>query len=316
MKARDVISHISNDMTCVPGQGWVHDGCGIISGFDDPARLVRFLYRHYYLGISLGENGAGAEQNSPTTIVAREDKDIVARLQAAVPAPFYQSRHWQSVKRHGQTHVVVKKGIHLSVADHELTPEPGKNHKVTLNMPTSRRYASPGFFAAYSACGPADHNLPVDRVYVNVAPTAAPAMLAFILNWAEKLRLPLTVKVANNGAGYDRCDTLVAYFPRAEFRPRHEALFAVMEGIEGGIRPAVPAFAAQVLAGVAWAEDPASDGYGKAGFGMHRCSLIATAFERAGQARKTSPPDLERYVLQVWSEAGLDVNTPHLSPKG
>jgi hypothetical protein len=314
MNARDVIAQISQDMRFIIGQGWVHHGCGEV-GQPDSTSLTRFLYCYYYLGISEQSKKSEPERNIPIKIVDREDEVFANKLQSAVPSYFYPSRHWCRIKSSGESHILTQNGIHLSVQAHELEFEPGKPEQFTVKMPTIRRYASAGFFAAYSAYGPADHTTPLDRVYVNVSSTTASDMLALVLEWGEEQQLPMTVKVVNDETNYDRCDTFVAYLPRVEFRASQASLYDEINSSQHELRLTTPAFTKRISPGLAWAEDPETDGFGRSSFGMHRCSLIARAIEKSRITGKLSCDDLECSILEAWNDFGLDLDQPHLSPQ-
>lgn len=313
MNMRKLVVEIDQDMYCDPDKGWIHRQIGEVARLGDQRQLTSFLYRYYYQGLR-GSNYHHPRPHGPTIrlIESLEDEALADRLAAALPSSFYYCPGWRLVTRTSDTAVVERQGIQLSVTKHEWRQDAPDAQTVSVRMPTDRRYASPGFFTGFSAYGIPDKTSGQDRVYVNIEEKEAVPVFRGILQWAETNHLPAIVKVINSPARYARYDTLIAYFPRASIQGLRSSLVKEILSLDLPLRKSTPAFTCKIRNGISWAQDPTSDGLGTAlGFGMHRCSVIASGLE---QGRLTGVDQFEHMMLNEWVSTGLDLNKPHLSP--
>lgn len=310
MTARDVIADIADDLKFDSQVGWVHARAGGIASADDTSKLVSFLYRYYYQGLTAPlrhQSGVVSVQ----TIESMENKELVARFADELPAADYASAGWRVISAQNGHVLVERRGVHLLLegADHTEGGQIGR--VISIRMPSSRPYASPGFFTGFGSMGPPGKEEKLDRVYFNVGVKSAPYLFGWIFRWADARALPVTVKVINAPDNYDRRDCLVAYFPRDEFEKCREILTEEATGLELSWGCSVPAFTRKMHPGIAWAQDPGSVGTGQRGFGMHRCAVIANGLNRS---RKEGRQSLQQGIVQEWEKAGLDLDRPHLSP--
>lgn len=311
MNARSIIQTISRDLKYAQHKGWIHAETGVIARPDTPGKLTSFLYRHYYLGVPDLRSVEETQTGGLTSIANVEDPDFAADLANAVSVRRYASRNWEVVQQGNGSVIIERDGIVLSARKGQWSSDTDNDGAVIVQMPTARRYASPGFFTVFSALGPSQKGVKLDRLYVNVSQRSAPQLLGTMISWASRQNMAATIKVANAAGGFSRRDTLVAYMPREAFRPQRQALIKAILGNEPQLRAGTPAFTEYLRDGISWAEDPISDGCGPTGFGMHRCGLIARGLENA---RRSSPDQAELSILTAWQAAGLDIDAPHLSP--
>ena len=313
MSIRKLALEIERDMNCDPDKGWIHRQIGTVAGLDDQPRLTSFLYRYYYQGL----RDSSHHHHRPYSTAARlieslEDKALVDQLTATLPSSFYYSPNWRLVIQNNDTAIVDRRGIQLSVTDDEWRQDASHEQTVSVRMPTSRRYASPGFFTGVSSCGIPDKNVGRDRFYVNMEEDAAVPVFRCILLWAGANDLPAIVKILNSPAHYTRRDTLIAYFPRASIQDLQESFVNEILSLDPPLKKSIPAFTRKIRNGISWAQDPASDGLGTGvGFGMHRCSVIARGLERA---RLAATDQFKHMIVDEWVATGLDLDNPHLSP--
>ncbi len=310
MSVRDLVSHIVDDFRFDPNAGWIHARAGGVASADEVSKLVTFLYRYYYQGLTHPARYQ-SDAAEAKTIKSLENRDLVARFVAELPAADYSSAGWRIVSRQNKYILVERKGIQLTLADTGHTEGGQIDETVCIRMPSSRPYASPGFFTGFGSLGPAGKDEKLDRIYFNVDVNSAPALFGWILRWADAKALPVTVKAINAPGNYDRRDCIVAYFPRARFQDIRAVLGEEVAGLDLSFKPEVPAFTCKMHRGIAWAQDPGSDGAGQTSFGMHRCSVIANGLsqDRAAGARA-----LQLGILQHWEKSGLNLDRPHLSP--
>lgn len=310
MSARDVIADIADDLRFDSQVGWVHARAGGIASADDTLKLVSFLYRYYYQGLTdplRHQSGVAGVQ----TIESMENKELVARFAGELPAADYASAGWRVVSAQNRHVLVERRGVQLRLEGAEHTEGGEIGRVISIRMPSSRPYASPGFYTGFGSLGPPGKDEKLDRVYFNVDVTSAPVLFGWILRWADARALAVTVKVINAPDNYDRRDCLVAYFPRDEFEKCREILGEEAARLELSWGCSVPAFTRKMHTGIAWAQDPGSFGAGQRGFGMHRCTVVANGLNRSGKA---GPQTLQQGILQEWERAGLDLDRPHLSP--
>lgn len=311
MKTSDLISKISKEVWHEPGSGWVHDGIRPGQSGEIITNLPYFLYQSYYLGLRKVTTSANKFYGKMTAIAEREDKQFASELEQMLAGQYYKSTGWRIVSRQGTSAIIERNGIVLSATSGEWLPETASKSMVTVDMPTARRYASPGFFSACGTLAPPDKTERLDRLYINVAQNDAATLFAKVLELASAMETAITAKVANTANAYDRCDTLVAYLPRRFFQQNLAEFVDRLNLANLKVRPTSPAFTKQLKKGVSWAQDPLSDGCGPLGFGMHRCRIIAQGMEKASAK---GHQEIEESILQEWQISGLDVDAPHLSP--
>lgn len=312
MTIRKLVAEIDRDMYCDPDKGWIHQQIGAVAGLDDQRRLTSFLYRYYYQGLRDSNHHPPALGTAARSIESLEDTALANQFAAALPSPFYNCPGWRLVTRNNDAVIVERQGVQLSVANHEWHQDIACEQAVFVRMPTGRRYASPGFFTGFSACGKPDKTDGQDRFYVNIDEEAAVPVFQCILQWAGENHLPATVKVINSPNRYARRDPLIAYFSRTSIQDLQKSLVNEILSLDLPLRKSVPAFTCKIRQGISWAQDPASDGLGTGlGFGMHRCSVIARGLERS---RLAGTDQFEHLLVDEWVSTGLDLDKPHLSP--
>lgn len=313
MNTRTLISQICRAITFSSKRGWHHGFFGLVAPNDELRHLTRFLYEYYYLGLPKNRVKLHTNVGQFRSLASYEAQKFTDKLRSAVPHAYFDSHDWKQLDICAGKMIVEQNGVQLSLEEGQWKVGSRKG-TVTVHMPTERRYASPGFFTAFSSSGPPCSDVKIDRLYVNVAACDADRVMGRVLLWASKNGLNAIAKVANNRSSYDRSDPFVAYFPRAQFRPQRAALIAELMSRHYRLRPVVPAFTCCLGEGLSWAEDPASDGLGHVGFGMHRCSFIARALDFTRKNQCSNPGDIEKEVLLFLQNAGLDVDCPHRSP--
>lgn len=297
-----VIDNIIADLEAVSA-GWKHKQCGIIARLKDKQSLTRFLYTRYYLGITKENNWA------PTKPVwATEDKTLVTHIRENLEDEYFVDDGWTIELEAHETTVVSKNGVSIAAQLDEIKNR--DQQSCSLRLPCTRPYASPGFFTFCNRHGPADFRSPVTRFYISVKADASALLAGELQSCFSKATLPVTIKVANNRLGYDRPDTITVYAPRTASPSLQNRLKCLITRHSADVYDRTPAFTAKVCKGLAWADDPLSDGLSRLSFGMHRCSLIADALITA---EETGAPYLVT-ISEQWRKTGLDLKAPHLSP--
>ena len=148
----------------------------------------------------------------------------------------------------------------------------------------------------------------LDRLYLHVTPPGARALPEAVLAGAERAGLTATLKVLDDEAAYDRCDSAVLYVPRAA---RQEALGLARRialGLEASMRRQVPALTLPIAPGVGFAEDPG----GAASFGGDRCARLAEALIALKPDGSRPPPSLLGELADGLASRGVSAGAPYL----
>lgn len=315
MTTEELFAKIAAEIRFDEADGWRHERYGLFAETGECEHLIWLLYHHYYLGRALAPGWQTVRLYAQTAIKDKEDRELADALDAARPDKSYESAGWRLLSNNDGEALVARSGVELCIRPEEWRHDPNKNGDAIVLMPTVRRYASNGYFAAFSRFGPAVTQQGINRLYVNIGVDDAPTAMRGFLALAGDLGLPMTVKVANAPLSYDRCDTLVVYLCRADFDAHSSALQEWMRPSGCRLRERVPAFTATLAPGFAWAEDPASDGLEQQSFGMHRCRVIGTALAGSERSGRQAPADLMDLMVEAWQAAGLDLAHPYLSPR-
>ena len=116
--------------------------------------------------------------------------------------------------------------------------------------------------------------------------------------------------MANDPRLYDRCDSAVVYFPRADALRARKMLRGLHAAVAERLGPQVPAFTRRLAGGVGLAEDPG----GGLSFGQSRCHLLADGLIRAHERGATAVASRVDVVRETFEEQGLDPDAPYLNP--
>jgi len=309
MNIPPIIKKICEELTVHEGY-WHHAQFGSVAYISNLETLTQFLYKTYYLG-----NIKSDTDSPPTASQIRDHEDPIYTntIISCIPYETYFSNGWNFFSKSKNGITVEKQGLKLLVRDADIHENSEGNY--ILKMPAVRRYASLGYLTAYGEFGPANPQQGIDRLYINTTAKSADAVLSKTLEWASNAQTPITIKTANSSSGYLRYDSTVAYLPRTKFRQVRNHLIEILQDQTIKILNATPAFTASLAPGIAWAEDPNSDGLGQLSFGMHRCRMTAGALCKLNQDTILQPQEWGAVIKREWAAQGFDLNTPHLSPK-
>ena len=182
---------------------------------------------------------------------------------------------------------------------------------VHIRVPKEHLWLAPGFYTALS-------DAPVDlesaravlRVYWNVTPTGAPALMRALTTRLNASEVPFRLKIADHPFRLDRCDAAVLYLPGGSFEAMRATLLGVAAELTGHLRPSIPAFTLELASGVGLAEH---DG-GAVSFGTVRCQLLAQAIVRAHQRGVTELDERIAVVAERFAEQGIQIDAPYREP--
>jgi hypothetical protein len=182
---------------------------------------------------------------------------------------------------------------------------------VQIRVPKEHLWLAPGFYTALSdATVDVESARAILRVYWNVTPSGAPALMRALTTRLNASEVPFRLKIADHPFRLDRCDAAVLYLPGASFEAVRSTLLGVAGELAPHLRPSIPAFTLELAPGAALAEH---DG-GAASFGTVRCQLLAEAIVRAHHRGVTELSERIAVVAECFAEGGVKIDAPYREP--
>lgn len=221
---------------------------------------------------------------------------------------------WTYMGRSGDSHLVRSREIDFSASEAGIRPKRGDalsvGSDVEVLVPADRWSLSPGFmlFDGERRLRPRSAGIRRTRLYLDLDVENARRVIGLCRRFNE-VRLPFTLKVAGHPDAYDRCDTVILFVERDDYRRASELL--VEEATGSGItpRPPVPAFTRRLAPGIAVADDP----HVAESFGESRCRLLAAGIVRAQDSGGTLESRLGE-VERTFLAEGVTLDSAHLEP--
>lgn len=243
------------------------------------------------------------------------DRRFARALSAANAGTGATERGWRLVGPDGDRLVVERLGLSLWADPDDVVPEgpgaPRAGDLVGVRMASEVPRFSPGFYMAMSNRGlQPQRPRHLDRYYLNVRAESAVSLVELATTRLNAAGLPFRLKVVDDPANFDRCDSGVLSLQRTD---RDAALHHVRELhrlLAPGLDALVPALTLRLAPGLGFAEDSADGG----SFGAHRCRLIAAALVEADEAGLTEPGDRMERVRAHMARAGTTPEAPYLGP--
>jgi HopA1 effector protein family len=286
-----------------------------------PDGLSHFVYAHYYLADPNEVENGRTNALSKIPIRAREDIALGLALRAANRGDGYAEPGWTIVGHDRGGTLAKRGGVTLFLSADDIAGPPIPQHVgdlVAVRFPNDRPYAYPGFYTAVGSGGPTtpESGRPVVRVYFDVSPQHAPALVSALTGTLGASLSRFSLKLLNNPRWYTRPDTAVAYILRDEYPQAWPVVRDVVRSLGDRLGDRVPALACPIARGVAAAEEPIIDvaGPSRPSFGFHRCDLIASGLARAYAAGVESAAGRRAWILHEYEAAGLDPARPWLNP--
>ncbi|MFV8750621.1 T3SS effector HopA1 family protein [Nannocystaceae bacterium ST9] len=283
-----------------------------------PVGLTHFLYAQYYLQDPNEVENGRTNALSKIPICAREDAELGRALREANRGSGYLEPGWTVVGHEDDATLAHKAGVTLVCREDDIA-EPGPHRvgaSIALRFPNERPYTYPGFFTAIGDGGPTtpDEGRAIVRVYFDVAPTMAAALVSALTGTLGRSLSRFTLKVLNNPRWYTRPDAAVAYLLRDEYPRAHAVVGEIVRSFGERLGDRTPTLARRLAPGVAVAEEPIIEGSNRASFGFHRCGLIAEGLARAHSAGVRTAAGRSACILRAYQDAGLDPARPWLNP--
>ncbi|HEX2205865.1 MAG TPA: T3SS effector HopA1 family protein [Longimicrobium sp.] len=243
------------------------------------------------------------------------DEDLVPTLTAAHPGRDRWETGWRVKQALSTGRIVAERngelrflwpGEFVAPDGPGIQPRPGV--RATLWRPRESATLQPGFYYVFGEAS-GDEDAPLLRLYWNVRPEGAPALVREVAGALNRWELPFRFKCLSRRALYPRVDAAVLYVARRFWPLVSELVAGVHRRVEDGLDDGTPLFALPVARGAALAEDP---GNGDS-FGRDRCRRVAEGVWEAWRAGAASTDARLDAVADAFRRGGLDLERPWLA---
>jgi hypothetical protein len=192
-----------------------------------------------------------------------------------------------------------------------LDDDLGPGAAVGLRLPNEMPSLSPGFHTVLGdAVAEPRAWSGLVRVYWNVGPMGAAALVSILTSLLNAKRVPFRLKVANHPRRMHRCDAAVLYLPADAFSDLREKVGSIATAHATALGPHVPAFTLELAPGVGLAEDVVA----RESFGERRCAILAEAIVHADEQAIAGDDERCEVVVARFEESGIDIDAPYLEP--
>ena len=291
-------------------------------------QLERFLYSFYYNGSMQAAVAADASsddlalrQNLENNTFFGVDMEFYDHLHKSNSSEGYFDPGWQVLRQESDGSLAVTKGgltLHIE-RDRHLQPaeqSAAVANSVAIRMP--KNFVQNGFYMAVSNAGPDNRNNPdshseIVRVYFNLSPEGAIAVMESLTRQLNETKIPFTFKVLYNPSDYVRYDSGVLYFEKSNYEIVRQVLKSVYVENKLHFRTEVPLFTKLLAPGLALAEEPDCKFAAVESFGMNRCQIVANGLLEARATGDESTDCRMAYIRQHFSVLGIDWQRAYLN---
>jgi hypothetical protein len=285
-------------------------------------QLQSFLYGIYYNGSmqaalapDANSDDLALHQNLENNTFFGVDLEFYDRLHKSNTGEGYFDPGWQVLRQEADGSLAVTKGgltLHIEREQHLQPAEQSAavGNSVAIRMP--RNLVQNGFYMAVSNAGPDTHPQTV-RVYFNLSPEGAVAVMEKLTQQLNEIKIPFTFKVLYNPSDYGRYDSGVLYFEKSNYPTVRQVLTSVYAENQLHFRTEVPLFTKLLAPGLALAEEPDCKFAAVESFGMNRCQIVANGLLEARQNGDESPESRMASINQHFSLLGIDWHRSYLN---
>ena len=285
-------------------------------------QLQSFLYGIYYngslqahLATGIGSSDLALHQNLENNTFLGVDVEFYDRLHKSNLGEGYFDPGWSVLRQEGDGSIAVTKGgltLHIERDRHLQSTEQSASvgNLVPIRMP--RNLVQNGFYMAVSDAGPDTYPQTV-RVYFNLTPEGAIALMESLTRELNQIRIPFTFKVLYNPSDYGRYDSGVLYFEKSNYEAIRQVLRSVYAEKRSHFRTEVPLFTKLLAPGLALAEEPDCKFAAVESFGMNRCQIVANGLLEARATGDESPQSRMASIHQHFSLLGIDWQHSYLN---
>ncbi len=296
-------------------------------------QLQRFLYGTYYngslekaLAVDADSDNLVLHQNLENNTYLGVDLAFYDRLHESNTGKGYFDPGWTVLKEENDGNLVVNKsGLTLYIERHHHLKSEAQSATVgdlvAIKLPRNR--VQSGFYMAVSNAGPNNHSHSdrtnidrsggIVRIYFNLSPEGAVAVMGDLTRRLNEIALPFTFKALYNPSIYRRYDSAVLYFEKSRYEVVRPILEEVYTEQRSQFQPQVPLFTKWLAAGLALAEEPDQKFAEIESFGMNRCLIVANALLEAWQQEDDSTEGRMNRILNHFLLLGIDVQRSYLN---
>lgn len=286
-------------------------------------QLRGFLYGIYYngslkssLAANTETNNLALNQNLENNTLLGVDVAFYDRLHESNRGEGYWNYNWQVVQDNIDDTLAVQKDgltLHIERSRHLL---PQNQHAtvgkyVAVKMP--KNLVQNGFYMAVANAGTATNRERLVRVYFNLTPEGAVAVMDSLTTQLNLLEIPFSFKALYNPSEYERYDSAVFYFDKNDYELVNPVLERVYAECQVYFQPEVPLFTKFIAPGLAIAEEPNRRFAEQESFGTHRCQIIANGLLDAWEQGNDTPTTRMAAILQQFALSNVELQRPYLN---
>lgn len=292
------------------------------------SQLCNFLYSIYYNGA--GRTALSLDINPMDSTMP---KNLENNTYLGVDVEFYEQLHlsnkgigyfdpgWQILVEESDRTLAVKKGdLTLHIERDRFLQDTEKNaiagDTVAVKMPPN--LVQNGFYMAVGNAGVSRRaDTAIDshlvRVYFNLTPEGAVAVMSSLTHQLNTMFIPFTFKALYNPSDYDRYDTAVLYFEKTKYPLIQQVLQDIYVNYKSHFREEIPLFTKLLAPGVALAEEPNNKFSENESFGINRCQIVTNALLEALQQGNESKENRLALIFQQFALQGIELQFPYLN---
>ncbi|TVP63782.1 MAG: hypothetical protein EA343_06870 [Nodularia sp. (in: Bacteria)] len=291
-------------------------------------QLRSFIYGIYYNGslwntLALGKDSKDLllQQNLENNTLLGVDWEFYARLHESNSGQGYFDPGWQVLKLEIDGDLVVTKGglkLHINRDRHLQLEEQSANLGDIVAIRLPRNLIQNGFYVAVGNAGTnshkkAENQTQLVRVYFNLAPEGAPAVMKNLTQHLNAASIFFSFKLLYNPADYTRFDSGVLYFERSHYETMRQVIQTVYTQERSHFQREIPLFTKFLAPGLGLAEEPNHQFSEQESFGMHRCQIVSNGLLTAQQLGDESEDTRINLILEEFSALGIKLAHPYLN---
>lgn len=291
-------------------------------------QLRSFLYGIYYNGSMRSALALDGEENSlpldlENNTVLGVDVGFYERLHESNYGEGYFDPNWSVVRKEpDDTLVVTKSGLRLYVQPDKHLQTIDKTtvvgDRISIKMPKNR--VQNGFYMAVSNVGlnhidDTNNHLETVRIYFNITPEGAVAVMGHLTQNLNKLAIPFSFKVLYNPKEYQRYDSGVLYFHKRDYELVKQVSKTLYQEYQSYFKAEIPLFTKHLAPGLGLAEEPDQKYGNQESFGMNRCQIVANGLLTAWNQSDDSPQERKRAILDKFSLLDISLDRIYLNSK-
>ncbi|MDZ7966084.1 MAG: T3SS effector HopA1 family protein [Nostoc sp. DedSLP03] len=289
-------------------------------------QLRSFLYGIYYNGSMQSTLALDGERNGlpldlENNTVLGVDVGFYKRLHESNFGEGYFDPGWSVLREERDGSLAVTKGglrLHIERNKHLQAVEQAAivGDYVAIRMPKNR--VQKGFYMAVGNAGFSrieDVKIqPVTvRIYINVTPEGAVALMGSLTQGLNELAIPFSFKVLYNPKEYQRYDSGVLYFDKRDYEVVKQVLKTIYQEHKLHFKSEIPLFTKQLALGLGLAEEPDQKFAVQESFGMNRCQIVANGLLEAWYQGDESIEERIQSILGQFSCLEIDLQRPYLN---